>query len=639
MDKNKIIALLLVSVLFFAFSYFNTQEQEKYLAQKAEYELAIAEQEAKTAAVKQEVLQSVAKSDTVDLKRISEALIGESLTAAKSAEAETIRLENDVITIDFSTRGAEPKSVTLKEYTKYAPKDERTELVKMFDPIKSGMDLMFFIRNGLNNQQINTSDYTFEALPITKTIDGGQQLTMSLKFDSGAELQYVYTLYDSESVARNYMLDFKIRMHDMTPIMANQSALTLNWKATTYQNERGFSNENLYTTLAYHYPTEGSIEELSAGDGSESESISTSVDWVAFKQQYFTSAIIAPGGGISTSTMAYTTAQPQSGYIKNFEATMTLPLDPAKTEYDMALYFGPNKYSTLKAIDDLGYGELRMGELVPLGWGIFGWVNKFIVIPVFDFLRLYISSFGIIILILAVFVKLIISPMTYSSYISMAKMRVVKPQVDELNARYPKPEDAQKKQQAMMDLYRKTGINPMGGCIPMLIQMPIVIAMFRFFPASIELRGQSFLWANDLSSYDSVVTLPFDIPFYGDHVSLFALLMAVVLYFYSAMNYNQSASSQPQQMAGMKFMMVYMMPVMMLVWFNSYSSGLCYYYFLANLLTIGQTILIRRMVDDEKILAILKANEAKKKNTKKSKFQQRYEDMLAQQEAQQNSKK
>ncbi len=639
MDKNKIIALLLVSALFFAFSYFNTQEQEKYQAQKAEYELKIAEQEAKTAAVKQEVLESVAKSDTVDKMKISEALIGKSLTEAKLATNETITLENDVMTIDFSTRGAEPSSVVLKEYTKYAPKDERTELIKMFDPAKSGMDLTFYIRNGLNNQQIKTSDYTFQALPIVATDDGGQQLTMSLKFDSGAELQYVYTLYNSESIARNYMLDFKIRMRDMAPIMANQSALTLNWRATTYQNERGFSNENLYTTLVYHYPEEDSVEELSSGDGAESESVSTSVDWISFKQQYFSSAIIAPGGGISTATMKYTTATPQSGYIKEFEAIMTLPLEPSTTEYAMAMYFGPNKYSTLKAIDKLGYGELGMDELVPLGWGIFGWVNKFVVIPVFDFLRKYISNFGIIILILAIFVKLIISPMTYSSYISMAKMRVVKPQIDELNARYPKPEDAQKKQQATMDLYRKTGINPMGGCIPMLIQMPIVIAMFRFFPASIELRGESFLWANDLSSYDSIVTLPFEIPFYGDHVSLFALLMAVVLYFYSAMNYNQSASSQPQQIAGMKFMMVYMMPVMMLVWFNSYSSGLCYYYFLSNLFTIGQTILIRRMVDDTKIQAILQANASKSKNSKKSKFQQRYEEMLAQQESQQQAKK
>ena len=259
-------------------------------------------------------------------------------------------------------------------------------------------------------------------------------------------------------------------------------------------------------------------------------------------------------------------------------------------------------------------------------------------IPVFDFLRNYIGSFGIIILILVVLVKLVISPLTYKSYVSMAKMRLIKPQVDELNKKYPKQEDAMKRQQATMELYKKAGINPMGGCIPMLIQMPILIAMFRFFPASIELREQPFLWADDLSSYDSVLNLPFSIPFYGDHVSLFALLMALSLFGYSYFSYQQTASSQPQ-MAGMKFMMVYLMPIMMLFWFNSYSSGLCYYYLLSNLFTIGQTLVIRRMVDDQKIHAIMQANAARKSKGKKSKFQQRYEELLRQQEAQQRAKR
>lgn len=237
-----------------------------------------------------------------------------------------------------------------------------------------------------------------------------------------------------------------------------------------------------------------------------------------------------------------------------------------------------------------------------------------------------------------VLVKLVIFPLTYKSYVSMAKMRLIKPQVDELAKKYPKQEDAMKRQQATMELYKKAGINPMGGCIPMLIQLPILIALFRFFPASIELRGQSFLWADDLSSYDSVLNLPFSIPFYGDHVSLFALLMAVSLFGYSWYNYQQTASSQPQ-MAGMKFMMLYLMPIMMLLWFNSYSSGLCYYYLLSNLITIGQTLIIRRMVDDDKIHAIMQANAARKSNGKKSKFQQRYEELMRQQEAQQRAKR
>ena len=232
---------------------------------------------------------------------------------------------------------------------------------------------------------------------------------------------------------------------------------------------------------------------------------------------------------------------------------------------------------------------------------------------------------------MTIVIKIIISPLTYKSYVSMAKMRVIKPEMDEINARYPNQDDAMKKQQAMMELYQRAGVSPMGGCLPMLIQMPILIAMFRFFPASIELRGESFLWAEDLSTYDSVLNLPFNIPWYGDHVSLFALLMAVSLFVYSWINYQQTASSQPQ-MAGMKFMTLYMMPVMMLLWFNSYSSGLCYYYFVSQLITIGLTYAIRAMLDDDKVRAQMQANAKKKKNKKKSSFQQRYEELLKQQQ-------
>jgi YidC/Oxa1 family membrane protein insertase len=341
---------------------------------------------------------------------------------------------------------------------------------------------------------------------------------------------------------------------------------------------------------------------------------------------------IAPDN-VSYANLAFDTAAPESSLLKTFTAQMGVPYTPQTEGYDFAFYFGPNKYSILKKIGEPGGADIYLERLVPLGWGIFGWVNRWCVIPVFDFLRNYIGSFGMVLL-----VKLVISPLTYKSYVSMAKMRLVKPQIDELAKKYPKPEDAMKKQQATMELYKKAGINPMGGCIPMLIQMPILIAMFRFFPASIELREQPFLWADDLSSYDSIVNLPFSIPFYGDHVSLFALLMAVSLFGYSWFNYQQTASSQPQ-MAGMKFMMVYMMPIMMLFWFNSYSSGLCYYYLLSNIFTIGQTLVIRRMVDDNKIHAIMQANAAKKSKGKKSKFQQRYEELMRQQEAQQRAKR
>ncbi len=632
MDRTKLVGLALMCALFLGFTYLNSQQQEKFAARQAQMEAVEADKEIAQA----EVVADVEPASEEQNNIANIARIGESLAAAKVAQSEVITLKNDVMTVDFSTRGAFIKGVELNDYTKYA-EGEREELIQMMNPATSKMDLVFFVRNGLNNLKVNTMDYTFEAQPIV-SVDGAQQLTMSLKFDNGGALDYIYTLYNGEDAARNYMLDFKIAMRDMTPVLAIQPAFTLDWANTSYQNEKGFSNENTYTTLGYHHAGENSIEELKMGTESEKKSVSTAVDWVAFKQQFFSSAIIAPAGAIASADVAYVTAAEGSGYVKNFQSVMSLPLTPSTESFDFALYFGPNKFSILESVNDLGYGDLYMQELVPLGWGIFGWVNRWFVIPVFDLLRNHIASFGIIILILTILIKLLISPLTYKSYISMAKMRVIKPQVDEIAARYPKQEDMQKKQKATMELYSKVGINPLGGCIPMLIQMPILIAMFRFFPSSIELRGQSFLWANDLSSYDSVLNLPFTIPFYGDHVSLFALLMTIVLFFYSLMNYNQSASSQPQ-MAGMKFMMVYMMPVMMLFWFNSYSSGLCYYYFLSNLFTIGQTIMIRRMVDDNKIHAIMAASTAKNKNKKKSNFQLKWEAAMAEQERKASTKK
>ena len=563
--------------------------------------------------------------------------LGESLTTAREAEAEEFTVENDVMSVRFSTQGGQIKGVTLKDYTKYAPRGERNQPIELMDPATARFGLSFYVKNGLRNIPVNTLDYVFTAEPETTTADGAKSIVMRLPVAEESYLEYRYTIYNTESPERDYLVNFDVRLVNMAREMANQTQIQIDWANTTYQNEKGFQNENMYTTLAYRFPGESSIEELGMSDGAKSKNITTQVSWVAFKQQFFSSVFIAPEN-VSYANLSFDTAAPESSLLKTFTAQMGVPYTPQTEGYDFAFYFGPNKYSILKKIGEPGGADIYLERLVPLGWGIFGWVNRWCVIPVFDFLRNYIGSFGIIIFILVLLVKLVISPLTYKSYVSMAKMRLVKPQIDELAKKYPKPEDAMKKQQATMELYKKAGINPMGGCIPMLIQMPILIAMFRFFPASIELREQPFLWADDLSSYDSIVNLPFSIPFYGDHVSLFALLMAVSLFGYSWFNYQQTASSQPQ-MAGMKFMMVYMMPIMMLFWFNSYSSGLCYYYLLSNIFTIGQTLVIRRMVDDNKIHAIMQANAAKKSKGKKSKFQQRYEELMRQQEAQQRAKR
>ena len=645
MDKKTILGIVVVAALFLGFAYFNTKQQEKYQQEMAAYQ---AYQDSVAAATRPVVpvadSTAVAASDTAApeaaanaadaVRRQQVAALGEYLAGARDAEEFTV--ENDVMIVTFSTRGGRITGVTLKDYTKYAPRGKRDQLIELMDPASARFDLSFYVKNGLNNVKVNTMDYVFRAQP--EQVEGdARRVVMRLPVAADAWLEYEYLIYNKQVPERDYLVDFNVRLVNMAPQMANQASIGIDWSNNSYQNEKGFQNENMYTTISYRFPGESSIEDLGMSEKSKSKSISTSVNWVAFKQQFFSSAFIAPQN-VTNANLAFDTAAPGSELLKSFSAQMTVPYTVQTEGYDFAFYFGPNKYAILKKVAAADGEELHMERLIPLGWGIFGWVNRWCVIPVFDFLRNYIASFGIIILILVILVKLVISPLTYKSYVSMAKMRLIKPQVDELNKKYPKKEDAMKKQQATMELYKKAGINPMGGCIPMLIQMPILIAMFRFFPASIELREQPFLWADDLSSYDSIVNLPFSIPFYGDHVSLFALLMAVSLFGYSYFNYQQTASSQPQ-MAGMKFMMVYMMPIMMLLWFNSYSSGLCYYYLLSNLFTIGQTLLIRRMVDDDKIHAVMQANAAKRSKGKTSKFQQRYEELLRQQEAQQRTKR
>jgi len=645
MNKKTLLGLVVMAAVFIAFAYYNGTEQQRYQEELARYEayqdsVARANQPQVDPAVQgvdaqapEAVADALAAADQLHAQQVE--MFGDSLMAAAEADAEQLTIDNEVMQVRFSTRGGQIVGVTLKEYTKWA-EQERTELIELFDPSVERFDLSFFVRRGMHNIPIHTADYTFVAEDVVTEGDA-QVVTMRLDVAEGAAIRYQYLIYNTTTPERDYLVDMRVRFDGMEQLLSNQTSMGLDWTSMTYQNERGFSNENMNTTLSYRFPGEDSIEELGIGEGQKSEEVSTQLSWVAFKQQFFSSVLIAPEH-LSGAKLGYETAIEGSGYVKKFTMQAKVDYSDKTKGYDFAFYFGPNKYSILSEVKT-GDEELYLERLIPLGWGIFGWINRWIVIPVFDFLRGYIGSFGIIILILAVLIRLLIMPLTYKSYVSMAKMRLIKPEVDALAAKFPKKEDAMKRQQATMELYKKAGVNPMGGCIPMLIQMPILIAMFRFFPASIELRGEAFLWSGDLSSYDSVLELPFSIPFYGDHVSLFALLMALSTFFYSWINYKQTASSQPQ-MAGMKFMMLYMMPVMLLLWFNSYASGLCYYYLLSNLLILGQTFLVRRMVDDDKIRLAMENNAAKKQNGgKKSRFQQRYEELMRMQEMQQKAKK
>ena len=614
MDKKTLIGLIVIGAILFGFTWYNASIQQKYAQ----------EQQALTATQETEstdtIVPEVRQPDTLQAANQLERHIGSSLFQATTGTEKKIEVENDLMKVIFSNKGGKVASVVLKDYLTY----QGTPLV-LFPDSASVFDMSFFIKQQFNNVQINTGDYYFVAdssfTPTFAADETSKNLTFRLDVDSAAHVDFVYTIYKD-----NYMIDFDVQFVGMENLLAqNQTDLEFTWQNVGMQNEKGFENENNYTTIAYKYPSDESVEQLRTSTEDKSETINSKVKWVAFKQQFFSSIFVAKDD-FQNGTLGYSTFQPGEGKIKTFRAKVSVPFTQQLSEYNFNFYFGPNKFSVLKKYDDLHFERL-----IPLGGWIVGWINRWLVIPTFDTLGAHIANYGIIILILTLIVKILISPLTYKSYLSSAKMRLLKPEVDKLNEKYPKPEDALKKQQAMMALYKSAGVNPMGGCIPLLIQLPILYAMFRFVPASIELRGEHFLWADDLSSYDSILTLPFNIPFYGNHVSLFALLMAASMFIYSRINYNQTAGSAPQ-MAGMKFMMLYLMPIMMLFFFNNFASGLNYYYLLSNIITIGQTYGFRYIVNEDKLHQRMKENA--KKPQKKSKWQQRYEEMVKLQQQQ-----
>ena len=623
-NKQSIIGFILIGLIFFAYMLYNNYQMEKYSEQLA------VEQAMESVATQASEQLAAQQSDSAEVSQITpQTAVAADPFIIDAEEVKEVVLQNDYLSLTISSRGGQITDATLKQHTKFAPKEERNELVKLFDPQSAAFDMSFYVKENLKNIKVETASHNFTILP-TVVEEEYQRVTLRLPFKGGESLDFIYTLHNTKDEVSDYMVDFDIELVGLAPIMANQSSIGIDWSNRSFQNERSYKNENMYTSLYYRHPSETGIEDLGVSEGNKSKSVSTSVDWVAFKQQYFTSAIIPQSVEFSYADLAYQTLPEKSGYIKEYSMAAAVPYTPQTDSYKFNFYLGPNKFPVLKKLTDADGNALSLERVIPLGWIFSTYVSRWVVIPLFTFLSKYIENFGLIILILTILVKLIISPLTYKSYLSTAKMRAVRPELEAINAKYPRQEDAMKKQQATMELYNKAGISPMSGCLPMLIQMPILIAMFRFFPASIELRGKSFLWSDDLSSYDSILDLPFNIPFYGDHISLFCLLMAVVLFAYSYMNYKQTAASQPQ-MPGMKFMTVYMMPAMMLFWFNDYSSGLCYYYLLSNIITMLMMFGIRALVDDDKVRASINTKMVNTKG-KKSRFQQRYDELMRQQE-------
>ena len=606
MDRNTISGLVVIALILIGYSYFMSPSKEELKAMHVRDSIARVEAQRAAALEKERQADFAAQQQNTETQQAGT----EAIFKQDSLPVEQYTLENNKIKLHINTKGGCIDYVDLKGYRTH----DSLPLILWKDH-KSSMGLNFYARN----KQINTADLIFVPNTNQKELnaEGAEQvLTMRAYVDENKYLEFEYKLAPD-----SYMVDFNINTYNLNDVIAsNTNFLTLYWGVDMPQLEKSRDFESRYTGVYYNF-SNNDVEHLSL-TGDEKVDLPTSVKWVAYKQQFFSSVLIANESfpNVLVSTANNTTP----GFLKTADAEISLPYSGKAIEkYDMRFYFGPNSYPTLRE-----YGkDIELPKLVDLGWKWIAWFNRYVVIPIFNFLETNVTlNYGLIIFLLTLIIKLVLFPLTYKSYMSQAKMRVLKPQIDEINKKIP-ADKAMERQQAVMKLYKKAGVNPMGGCLPMLLQMPILIALFYFFPGAIELRQKSFLWATDLASYDSIATLPFTIPFYGNHVSLFCLLMTITNILY--MWYNSKNQPQNDQMKGMQVMM-YIMPIMFLFIFNSYSSGLSYYYFIATLITIVQTWAIRKFVNDEKLLKQIEL--AKTKPVKKSKFQQKLEEMQRMQE-------
>jgi len=639
MNKNTIIGLVLIFGIFIIYSYLMSPSQEQQLQMKHKADSAYLASQARRdsdiralardkaiqmARQKEKVLATGQKLDSMTVLRLTmKDELGAFANAAVGKDT-SFSIENDVYTIKIAARGGKISQVELKDYRTW---DQRPLLLLDKDSLEFG--LSFFS----NNRIINTNKLYFQPFWPDQKNDGQSMIKVtgkdSVRFgmrlfvaandtsvDPTKYIEYIYTVRGDE-----YMLRYSVKLVNMADVVdPSTKYLVLNWNENLKRQEKSLNMERMSTGLFYKY-SEDKVDNLSETKDEEKILKNERLKWISYKQQFFTSTIIADDF-FSDPKLKVATLPGGNHYLKTMTTEVGIPYVPKESKViGMSMYFGPNKYYGLKRYHQ------DLEKQIPLGWGFFlmAWINIYAVIPVFTFFGNFGWNYGIIILILTILLKIVLFPIAFKTYKSSAKMKVLKPEIDELTKRYPKKEDAMKKQSATMELYKKAGVNPMAGCIPLLLQMPILIAMFRFFPSSIELRQQAFLWAKDLSSYDSIWTFPngFTIPYYGDHVSLFALLMTISSVLYTKIN-EQMMGSQQSQMPGMKTMM-YLMPVMFLFWFNDYSSGLSYYYLLANLLTFAQIYIIRSTIDEKKLHAQIEAN--KKKTVKKSGFQKRLEDM------------
>ena len=552
MDRNTITGLVVIALILIGYSYFMSPSKEELKAMHVRDSIARVEAQRAAALEKERQADFAAQQQSPETQQAIEAIFKQD-----SLVVEQYTLENNKIKLHINTQGGCIDYVDLKGYRTH----DSLPLILWKDH-KSSMGLNFYARN----KQINTADLIFVPNTNQKELnaEGTEQvLAMRAYVDENKYLEFEYKLAPD-----SYTVDFNINTYNLNDVIAsNTNFLTLYWGVDMPQLEKSRDFESRYTGVYYNF-SNNDVEHLSL-TGDEKVDLPTSVKWVAYKQQFFSSILIANES--FPNVLVSTTNNTTPGFLKTADAEISLPYSGKAIEkYDMRFFFGPNSYPVLRE-----YGkDIELPQLINLGWKWIAWFNRYVVIPIFNFLEANVTlNYGLIIFLLTLIIKLVLFPLTYKSYMSQAKMRVLKPQIDEINKKIP-ADKAMERQQAVMKLYKKAGVNPMGGCLPMLLQMPILIALFYFFPGAIELRQKSFLWATDLASYDSIATLPFTIPFYGNHVSLFCLLMTITNILY--MWYNSKNQPQNDQMKGMQTMM-YIMPIMFLFIFNSYSSGLSYY--------------------------------------------------------------
>ena len=611
MDKNTITGLVLIGALLVGFSFLSRPSDKDLAIQKRYYDsIAVVQQQEEALKAKATAALANEKEETtVD----STSLFHQSL---QGKEAFTT-IQNNLVEITLDNKGGRVYSAMLKDYNGQDGKP-----VVLFNAEDASMSFNFYNKK----ETIQTKDYYFDVVNKTDS-----SVTMRLAADSASYIDFTYTLKPDK-----YLMSFTIQATGMeNKLAATTKYVDIEWTQRARQLEKGFTYENRLAELMYKTSNEGT-NNLSAAKDDE-KALPGRIDWVAFKNQFFSSVFIA-NQDFDKATVKSKMEKQGSGYIKDYSAEMSTFFDPSgKEATDMYFYFGPNHYKTLKALDKGRDDKWELDNLVYLGWPVVREINKWITINIFDWLSGWGLSMGIVLLILTIIVKVVVFPATWKTYMSSAKMRVLKPKIDEINKKYPKQEDAMKKQQEVMGLYSQYGVSPMGGCLPMLLQFPILMALFMFVPSAIELRQQSFLWAPDLSTYDAFITLPFTVPFLGNHLSLFCLLMTVT----NVLNTKytmcmQDTGAQPQ-MAAMKWMM-YLMPIMFLFVLNDYPSGLNYYYFISTLISVGTMIVLRRTTDEGKLLADLEANK-KDPKAKKTGFAARLEAMQKQQELMKQNKK